>query len=207
MPRKLYRRVFRVRIPPAAKGELERFLEALYKAIRSYGAVLRIKGDQLVIEVYGDRAMILDSWTRIKELISDYSRVESSTYPARLIFKEVGLALPLDIIAEVLSLKGYSAAIEEEDLRTDAPYDEVISTALSVKEALEDTKLLYATRTAKKLVVAASALLEEDPHSVIERAIELGLARFDEEGKFELLKPWREALRELVGRTRVEHSG
>ncbi len=207
MPRRLYRRVFRVHIPPAARSELERFLEALYKAIHSYGAVLRIKGDQLVVEVYGDRTMILDSWTRIKEIISDYSRVESSTYPARLIFKEVGLALPLDVIAEVLSLKGYRAAVEGEDLRTDAPYDEVVTTALSVRKALEDTKLLYATKTAKKLVVAGSALLEENPHDVVERALELGLARFDEEGKLELLKPWREALRELVGRARVERSG
>ena len=206
MPRKLYRRVFRIRIPPAARGELERFLEALYKAIRSYGAVLRIRGDQLVIEVYGDKAMILDSWTRIKELISDYSRAESSTYPARLIFKEVGLALPLDVIAEVLLLKGYRATVEGEDLRTDASYDEVVNTALSVKEALENTKLLYAMRTAKKLVVAGSALLEENPHDVVERAIELGLARFDDEGKLELLKPWREALRELAGRARVERS-
>ena len=206
VPGRYLKRTFSIKIPRGARSDLERFLERISEAIHSYGASLRIDGDRLIIEVYGERSMIMDSWLRIKRIVADYSKLGKS-YPPRILYKDVGLAIPLDVLAEVLSLSGYRAAVENGELMTNAPYDTVISYAQAVKDALEGSKLIYATRTAKKLIVAASAYSALDPQRVIEAALNAGLMTMNDDGKLELLKPWREAVRELVRGLGHEYRG
>jgi hypothetical protein len=204
VPGKYLKRTFSIKIPKGAWADLDRFLERISEAIHSYGASLRVEDDNLVIEIYGEKSMIMDSWIRIKKVVSDYAKLGKS-YPSRLIYRDIGLAIPLDVLAEILALDGYKAIVDKDDLLTNAPYDTILSYAQAVKEALENSKLLYATRTAKKLIVAISAYSALDPQKVVEKALDTGLMIMGDDGKLELIKPWKEALRELVRVLRHEY--
>jgi hypothetical protein len=204
VPGKYLKRTFNIKIPKGAWADLERFLERVSEAIRSYGASLRVDGDNLVVEIYGEKSMIVDSWARIKKVVADYAKLGKS-YPSRLIYRDIGLAVPLDVLAEILMLDGYKANVEDGDLLTNAPYDTVLSYAQAVKDALENTKLIYATRTAKKLIVTISAYSALDPQEVVEKALDAGLMIMNDDGKLELIKPWKEAVRELARVLRHEY--
>jgi len=204
LPGKYYRRVFKIRIPEHAKYDIEKFLERISKSIYSYGASIRLEGDSITIEIYGEKSMIRDSWIKLKALLSEYHKL-SKMYPSKLLYKDVGLAIPLDVLAEILKLEGYKSEASREGLLSEAPYEEVIARAEAMKSSLEEAKDLYATRTAKKLLVGASALTGIPVSRVVEISLQSGLVDFDEDGKLILLKPWKEALRELVGLIRDEH--
>jgi len=204
VPGRYFKRIFSIKIPKEAWADLEKFLERVSEAIHSYGASLRVDGDNLIVEVYGEKSMILDSWLRVKKVVADYAKLGSKSYPSRLIYRDIGLAIPLDVLAEILMLDGYKASIENENLLTNAQYDTVLSYAQSIRDALEASKLIYATRTAKKLIIAASAYSTLDPRRVAERALDTGLIIMNDDGKLELIKPWKEALRELVRVLRLE---
>jgi hypothetical protein len=196
----MLRRVFKVKIPPSAYSDLDRFLERVSGALHSYGAVIRIEDDTLIIEVYGGRSMIRDSWIRIKRILSEYLTPPKGGYSLKRIYRDVGLALPPDTLVEAVKSQGYRASIDGEFIHTNAPYEDVLEAAYSIKRALEDVKSLPATRTAKKLLITLSAIWGQPASRIAELLLSRGYARLTEEGKLELIKPWKELLRELRGR-------
>ena len=142
--------------------------------------------------------MIRDSWIRLKNLLREYSVESGAGYRAKRLFRDIGLAIPLDALAEALKIKGYKASSDSEAIYTTAPYDEVVTVATLIKEALESLKEIRASRTAKRLIVSAYAVTGLSVYDIITRGIELGLLEEDPEGKILIKKDWREALRDLV---------
>jgi hypothetical protein len=201
---KFKRRVFHIRIPGEARGELEKFLEKLSDAIKSYGGVVRIvDNNSLRVEIYGDGSMIRDSWIRIRNLLREYRSVEVGkglrSYSLKRIHKEVGLAVPSDVIVEVLRAKGYEAEAREDDIVSNADLDTLISVALDVKNALEELKFVQATRTTKKLLAAVHAITGRPVDDIIEEGLEAGVLAEDESsGKVSVISPWRDVLKKLV---------
>jgi len=191
------RRVFKVKIPRAAAADIDRFLERLNRAIHSYGALMRVEGDSVIIEVYGTKSMIRDTWIRIKKLLSEYAEGPQSGFRLARVYRDAGLALPADVISEVLRYYGYKAEADGVNLYTNAPYEDVLEAALKVKDAIISMRELPATRTAKKAVATLSAVWGESPQRVIELLLESGHAVLTEEGKLELIKPWKEVVSQL----------
>lgn len=205
MPSRYKRRSFSVRIPPLARAEMERFLERVAEAVKSYGASIRVEGDKVIVEVYGQEFMIRDSWIRLKKLLSEYSQPRGERgYSLRLIAREVGLAVPGDVLAVVLREEGSRASYGRgEFIETDAGFDHVLDAAARVKRAIEESKLLNASRTAKKAIITVAALTGSPVSRVVEAGLDSGILSEDEEGKIIIRRPWHEVVREL--REAVEH--
>ena len=199
------KRTFSVRIPPLAYAELERFLERVAEAVKSYGASIRVEGDRVVVEVYGQEFMIRESWIKLKKLLAEYSPQRGKRgYSLRLVAKEVGLAVPGDVLAIVLREEGSRARYEGRDfLETDAQFDHVVDAAARIKRAIEEAKLLASTRTAKKAVVAVAALTGRRVAEVVEAGLASGLLLEDDEGRIVIKRPWTEVVPEL--KEAVEH--
>lgn len=193
------RRIFKIPIPPDARDDLDRFLERLSSAIHAYGSVMRIEGNTIYIEVYGGKMMIKDTWARIKRVLHEYTPPPKGGFKLVRIYRDAGIALPPDVLAAVIEASGYRTEYDRENLYTDAPYEEVLVAAKAVRDALEEMRGLNATRTAKKLLAALSALWGAPVNSVIGILAEKGYVRLSDEGKIELLRPWKEALSELKG--------
>ncbi len=198
MGRSFKRRVFSVRIPREAWGDIESFLERVAEALKSYGATIKLRGDSLLVEVYGQEYMIRESWVRLKRLLSEYTPGGEEGYSLARISKDVGLAVPGDVLAVVLRLEGSRAEYRDGRLVTDAPYDVVVDAARRVRKALEEAKALAATRTAKKAVVAAAALTGLEVDRVVAAGLEAGLLSEDEEGKIAIKGPWEQLVRRLA---------
>jgi len=200
---RLKRRVFYIKIPEDIRNDPEKFLERVSESVKSYGGVLRLKGNSIRVEIYGDGSMIRDSWSRIRQLIREYRSLETEkglkSYSLKRIFREVGLAIPADVLAEVLKLKGYKTEIDKEYIFSNASFDEIIDVSTDIKKAIEDIRFVQATRTAKKLVATLSVLAGKTVDDIIKDGIETNILVEDNEtGKISVISPWREALRELA---------
>ena len=200
---RLKRRVFHIKIPNEARENLEKLLDRLSDSIKSYGGVIRLENESIRVEIYGDGSMIRNSWTRIRELMKEYKGIETErgvrSYSLKRIYKEIGLAIPSDVLVEVLKLRKYESEIINENVISTASFDEIIDIASNIKKALEDIKFIQATRTAKKLIITLSAFSGRATDDIIENGIKKGFLIEDEEnGKISVISPWREALKELA---------
>lgn len=199
------KRTFSIKIPSLAYAELERFLERVAEAVKSYGASIKVEGDRVVVEVYGQEFMIRESWIRLKKLLAEYAPPRGKRgYSLRLVAKEVGLAIPGDVLAVVLKEEGSRARYEGGDfLETDAEFDHVVDAAARIRKAIEEARLLASTRTAKKAVIAVAALTGRPVAEVVETGLASGLLSEDDEGRIVIKRPWTEVVPEL--KEAVEH--
>ncbi len=198
---RLVRRLFSARIPPLARADMERFLERVSASVKSHGASIRVEGDRLIVEVYGTPSTVRRSWASVKRVLSEYAQpaaASGAAYTLQFISREVGVAVPGDVLAAVLRLAGYRAEYRDGRIETDAPLEQVLEAASRVREALEESRALQATRTAKKAVVAASSAAGRGVGEVLEAGLRSGLLGEDESGKIVLKRPWLEVLPELV---------
>ncbi len=195
------KKVIIVKIPPAARAELEKFLERLSKAIASDTAIMRLTGDTIRIEVYGSKTLGKITMQRVRKLLREYSVREergARSIPARLIFREAGMAVPLDVLEAVLRASGRDARAEGDRLVTEASLEEVIDSARAVAGALREASTLPATRTAKKLVVAASAIAGVSVMEAVDAGLASGALEEDDEGKLYVPGDWRRAVKSLL---------
>ncbi|GAB6147619.1 DUF2067 family protein [Stetteria hydrogenophila] len=195
LPR-LKKREVAVKLP--AGVDVEKFLERVAEAVKSYGASIKVRGDKVLVEIYGEEFMIRDSLIRLKNLMEEYRPTRSGRgYSLRLISREVGLAVPGDVLALVLRMEGSDARYADGFIETNASYEHVIDAAARVKRALEEARLLESTRSAKKAVVAVASLTGAPVERVVKAGLEAGLLFEDDDGKIVIKKPWMEVVPEL----------
>ncbi len=200
---KFKRRVFHIKIPPEARRDLDKFIERLSESIKSYGGLVRLTDNNtLRVEIYGDGSMIRDSWIRIRNLLKEYQSSEikrdMKTYNAKRLYKEIGLAIPLDVLEEVLKAKGHKAEIREEVIVTNTDFEEIIDFGLEIKRALEDLRFVDTTRTAKKLIAATAAITGRSVDDIINMGLDLGVLVEEDNGKISVISPWKDVLKKLV---------
>lgn len=192
----LAKRRIMIRFPPPDVESRERFLERLFSQIKTPFSRVEIEDDRIMIELAGDGASIRETIIRIKRLQEEY-RVSVKArglrvYNARRIHREAGLAIPMDVLAEVLRRNGWRARESEEGIETDAPFDEVVSAAKLVAEAVGEMQHLDAARGAKKALATAMAVTGAPLQDAINAGLEAGVLVERSEGGLEARVPWRE---------------
>ena len=196
------RRVLIVKIPEAALADIDRFFERLSKAIGAETAIMRVSRGAVRIEFFGSEAMAKEAIARVRRLLREYSvREEVRGYreiPARLLYREAGLAVPLDVVEHVLRSMGRDARAGSSSIVTNADLEEVVGVARTVAEAVREAGTLYATRTAKKAVAAAAAITGRRVLEVLDAGLETGVLEEDDEGKLFVRGDWRVAVKRLV---------
>jgi len=157
-----------------------------------------------MIELVGDGASIRETIIRIKRLLDEYRVVAKKgglrEYAARRIHREAGLAIPMDVLAEVLKRNGWRSEAREDAIETTAPFQEVVSAARLVAEALEAMKHVQASRSAKKALATAMAATGAPLEDAVRAGLEAGVIVENDEGRLETVIPWREAAREIIRR-------
>ncbi len=191
-----------LRFPPPDVESRERFLERLFSQIKTPFSRVEVRDDMVIIELAGDGASIRETVIRIKRLQEEY-RVATKgkglkVYNDRRIYREAGIAIPIDVLVEVLRGGGWRAREAEDGVETDAPFPEVISVARLVAKAIEEMKHLDAARGAKKALATVIAVTGAPLQDAVNAGIEIGVLVERGDGGLEARMPWREAAREII---------
>jgi len=161
---------------------------------------MTIRGDKLIITIYGLEHEIRETWSRIKEIASLFLKSISKKGLVNITYEELTKIakkpfIPNSLVA-ALELLGYSTKYQGNRLITTAPLELVIELTQKIGKALESIGRWRISPSVKKLLVAAYAL-NIDPELVKEIGESLGVLKA-EDFKVELLRDWKEALKEIV---------
>jgi hypothetical protein len=197
--RRRKRHIIRVKIPPLARYEFDKFLEKINKAIYNETAIIRLTGDTLQVYIYGGSLGAEKSLKEIRKIVKEYStggRKSSPKISIKSLSREAGVALPGDVLIEIIKAQGYHAEISGENLETNAPLDTVYGIASLLGDAIKSAKNLYATRTAKKFVFALLTLYPGSSlQKLLDVAEDLRLVSYNSDGKLYVIGDWREAIK------------
>ncbi len=195
------KRAFIVKLPPQAMEDFDKFMERLSKAIAGDPVLMKFKDGYLRIEVYGGEVLARRAKEGIKKVLQEF-KAEPKRGTLRVtrqsIYREAGVAIPLDVLEIVLRLQGYDTRTEGDEVYTSAPSGTIFDAARLIAEYLREAGNLYATRTAKRLVIAAGALTGASILEIIDAGLESGVLEEDDEGKLLVPGDWREAVKKLV---------
>ncbi len=167
----------------------------------SRSVVMSVKGDKLIITIYGLDHEIIETWNRIRGIASLYIKAHTMRHGITDIsYEELTKIAKKPFIPEalvaVLEIMGYSSKYVNNRLLTTAPLSVVVDIVRRIGEALELIGRWRISPSAKKLLTAAYAL-GIDFEEVKALGSELGLLKV-EEFKLELLRDWKETLLEIV---------
>ncbi|MCE4601324.1 MAG: DUF2067 domain-containing protein [Desulfurococcales archaeon] len=197
------KRVFIVKLPPLALQDIDKFMERLSKHLIGDPVLIKYKNGALRVEVYGGDVLARKTRIGIKKVLEEFTQREVRgrslrVIPARSIYREAGVAIPLDVLELVLRINGYEARVTEEGLESSAPVDEVFVYAGEIGRLLESLSTLEASRTAKKLFLAVASLTGASPLEIIDAGFNLDVLEEDDEGKLFVRGDWREAVKKVV---------
>jgi hypothetical protein len=201
----LYKTVVRIyRIPPQVRGDLQSFLEALTRRIKTPVASITVKGDTIRIEMSGPRDQVFKSLAALRAFFGEY-KVDVGKRAWVFTFDKIesiaGIGIPVDTLEELLRLRGYPArrrTKRSKSVETTAPREVVVEEIKRLAEAYSKVRGERMSEGAMKLVVVASAYLGVDPQSVIRKALEIGVVVRESDGKLRVDYAWRGALREVI---------
>lgn len=195
------KRAFIVKLPPQAVEDFDKFMERLSRAIAGDPVLMKFKDGYLRVEVYGGEVLARRTKEGIKKVLREFRAAPKRgtlRVTRQAIYREAGVAIPLDVLDIVLRLQGYDTRIEGDEVYTNAPEETVYESARLIAEYLREAGSLYATRTAKRLVIAAGALTGASILELIDAGLESGVLEEDDEGKLLVPGDWREAVKKLV---------
>lgn len=199
------KRVFIVKVPAAARENMDKFLERLTKALEGDPVLIKAKGDFLRIEVYGGDVLAKRAQLGIRRVLEEYTVHKAPIkghirLGRKVIYREAGISIPLDVLELVLSLSGYSARVEGEEIVTSAPVDMVNGLARMIANLLKEIASMDATRNAKRFLAAVGALTGASVLEMIDWGFQEEVLGEDDEGKLYVLVDWREAVKRVLDR-------
>lgn len=185
-------------------SEAAEFLEYVVPFIG--GGAAEIKGCFLKLVLIEKPDKLEENYTKVMEIARQWRL--SRRLPKQglyrhnlgLILSSIKLAvgIPLTAIADVLTLKGYQAHLEEGYIATNADYSEVYKIVGILSEKYSETISLQATPSLKKLVAVLAAVIGAEVEETLERLKVLGLTRKDTSMKrYALATDYDEALQKV----------
>ncbi len=195
-------RRYSIRVPPGL--DLDRFAERLREAVRTpYVEVHPGRDGKISIILVGVEADVRDSWFRIKTLVSElwdlYNLAKRGEVSIDAIVREIRRTFPPQALVETLRLKGFRAELLEDNiLRTNAPTSTVLEIAAKIAEVIDAIKFDVKGSAAKHVVATVAAAFDVSPYTVIEIGLKADVFRETEDGKIELKREWRQAIRRLA---------
>ncbi|WP_456423473.1 DUF2067 family protein [Thermococcus sp.] len=184
--------------------EKEEFMKELQRLRLPAFIYVHGKLNSLKINVQGTKDEIKEAIRRIREI---HNRVRAKLYPDKRglyhytvddLLREAGTSVSTPIIMRALQLMGETLELREDEIVTSLPWNEAVELVRKLGEVLSEIAL-QTTRQIREVVVPVSVAFEIEPHSVLERLVELGLAEWREDKfKYELVKNKEQALEELL---------
>ena len=178
-------------------------LEALLDNLKARDISYRVTDRGIWIRISGLDPEVKRLWSLAKRVAAS---TKSFTRTGRgveieidALFKKLHATFPPQALEEALNLLGIPASIVEGRIRTAADPDTLLRVASLIAEASRSLPPSLRSSAARRMILAASAVLEIAPEELVERAEELGiLAKDPDTGMFVLMREWRRGLRDLV---------
>jgi len=191
------------------KEELLREIERLNLPVVIY---VHGKLNDLKINVQGTKGDIRDALRKIHLI---HSRVRAKLYPDGRglyrcdidgLMREAGAGVPTPVLVKTLELLGESVEVNDGELRTSLPWDELVALTRKLGEHLSEIAL-QTTRQIREVVLPVSVAYDMRPEEVINTLVELGAAEWKEDKfKYELVKNKEQALEMLLKRIKGEEN-
>ncbi len=178
------------------------------KGVRASLIRAEVKGDKIVITVFGNRVEALQTRYAVLKAYREWRRLNAWMERGKYIrlndlIKTTGKPFPADALVEVLRILGSDAHVKGGVLHTNAPNDVVMNVARELATSLEQLIKIKpkASYSAKCLITSLSVLQNK---SILEIIEELRNEGFIEEEGHRLLvtSEWRSLLRKLAGEGR-----
>ncbi len=196
------RRIVKIPLKSVESVDIERFLELLTSSLKTRYSKARMEGGFLIVEIVGDRHSIRESLARIKRLVAEYSRDKKRRGVTRIqasrIHRDVGLAVPPDLLVEILKYQGYRASYIEGVVETDAPLDNVLQIAGGLAERLNELSRQPLATSARKAAAGASLLSGLPLSEILSIALEEGVFYSDSLSRAVARGGWKVALKNLL---------
>ncbi len=173
-------------------------LEKIDEELSSHAEVYaEIKGSKIIFRIIGFEPEVQKTVINLREIIALYKSLPRKAVhgvtPEQL-SKIVKKSVPLDLLAKILRFHGVRAEVKNNVLYADIELDRLAEIARDLGEALEKVSKIPLGSGLRKLVAAATYLTGRSPSEILRVLRELGIVNED----FELLKPWSEALDQLL---------
>jgi len=180
----------------------EEFINKILNSFTPHTVKIDIKGDNVVITLYGTIDEIKRCWYEIKDILATLkarAKAKSMGYTIlelKDVFKQVGGTFPPDVIVEIGKIKGFKVNFENGKIITNISEDELLEYIVKIVKAYEDMKFQVKGKAAKKLIASLAALFDLGTDSIIESCVEEGVIE-ELEGNYVLAEEWRKALRRM----------
>ena len=181
---------------------IDRLMDYLSKASRTETTKIRIAGDKLIIEFIGSKASIRESIARLKLVLSEVlvKRVGKDLhfYSLRRIYREVGLAIPPDVLAEILRRQGYKVERVSDGIATNASIDVVVELGSAIAHVFKQLEQEPLTTGARKALAAAAVATGLQPSSLLSLGLNHNILVEDNRGRIAIRGSWIESYKRLV---------
>ncbi|RLE55091.1 MAG: hypothetical protein DRJ40_09030 [Thermoprotei archaeon] len=175
-------------IKVSSTAEQEMLLEEITARVKSTTIRIQSRLNTIEIYIYGTKDMIRAAESEIREIVKYVRGMLTRdfrglyTYPISHVLSRAGLrvAIPVDLLIQVLEVKGYRAKIEGGSIRTDATVDVVQDLARKISEVYYNLSTSNLAPTAKKLVayyILAKNYSVEEVDRAVKELSELGLLK------------------------------
>ncbi len=195
--------------------ELEKLVEVISESVTVKGVevYLETKTNTVCVYIYGPKDLAKQAEAQILQAVKAYRGQTRKDYRGLYHYDilqvldklNLKVAIPLDLLVEVLKLKGYRAELRKGILYTDASLDELGKVAKRIADAYYALRYSELTTQAKKAVALAAALLDVDESRVEELANNLlkeGLLKTFElpDGRVRIIPSmhWEEVFKRVV---------
>lgn len=192
------------------RGKCLELLDSILNAKGVRASLIRaeVKGDKIVITVFGNRVEALQTRYAILRAYREWRRLNAWMERGEYVklndlIKIIGKPFPTDALVEVLRILGSDAHVKGGVLYANAPNDVVINIAKELAASLEQLIKVKpkASYSAKCLITSLAVLQSKSVQEIME---ELRSEGFVEEEGHRLLvtSEWRSLLRKLAGEGR-----
>jgi len=154
--------------------EALKFVELLSEHLKGANIIVDFKGTTVKVRVYGSRNEIESTFLKIKDIVAiikGESKGGLRKYPLRYLLTKAELKapIPINLIKDILTLKGFDVEIKRGCVITNASLKEVQKTLEKTSEAYLKLRTIKASPKAKKVIALMMVLTGDSVEEVIKR--------------------------------------
>lgn len=171
--------------------ERDTFIDLLER-IKLVDLYLSAKPGYIRLKLSGSRENVKMAISEIRQI---HKQTKGLLYPDRqglfnyelgFLFREARASIRIDLLQRLLALRGYKIDSSTSDLiKSDAPLRVIVDLIHSLNSVIKETETLIKPKVVREQIAVLAVLLNDsDPFMILERALELGMIRKEEEDRY-----------------------
>lgn len=181
--------------------EALKFIELLSKHLKGANIIVDLRGTTVRVRIYGSRNDIKSTFLKVKDLVTivkvEYKK-GLKRYPLKYLLtsSELKSPIPIDLIQDILTLKGFKAEIKRGHVITNASLEDIQQVIKKISETYFRLKNLRASPRAKKVIALMVSLTELPIKEILEILLNNGVvSKVKNVGTYVLTCKYEDALK------------